>query len=86
VKIDPETPVVTTSPSISGDLFAVVGTQTGQVCARQLDGDTPPDSGPPGWQAGCLDVTPGHPIASSPVIDSGGRVYVVSNSILYEIR
>lgn len=82
VRIVPEGIRATTSPSISGDLFAVVGTETGSVCARRLDDQTP-DSWP---EDGCIALGSDLPIQDSPVIDSRGRVFLVSNASLYAIE
>ena len=82
LRILPEGVRATTSPTISGDLFAVVGSETGSVCARTLDDQTPSD-----WPAdGCIAVGSGLPIQDSPVIDSRGRVFLVSNASLYAIE
>jgi hypothetical protein len=82
VRVLPEGVRASTSPTISGDLFAVVGTETGSVCARRLDDQTP-DSWP---EDGCIDLGSGLPIKDSPVIDSRGRVFLVSNASLYAIE
>jgi outer membrane protein assembly factor BamB len=84
VRILPEGASASTSPSISGDLFAVVGTATGDVCARQLI-----DEAPASWpDGGCVDVEPDsdQAIADSPVVDSRGRIFVLSDSSLYAIQ
>jgi hypothetical protein len=82
VQILPEGVAASTSPSISGDLFALVGTQIGSVCARRLDDETPEDWG----ENGCVEVGTDLPITDSPVVDSRARVFVVSNSSLYAIQ
>ncbi len=72
---------VESSPAIAGDLFAVVGSADGRLCARALDGTVPDD---PAWQSGCINVGNGNPL-SSPVIDRDGNIYVTSNGVLYAI-
>jgi outer membrane protein assembly factor BamB len=74
---------VTASPSVSGDLYALVGTRSGSVCARLLFG-TLPDADT--WQTGCVSVGSGEPIADSPVVDARGRIFVISGSTLYAIE
>ena len=49
---------VETSPIVSGDLFAVVGTTDGRVCARNLDGSLPDgtDATKERWATGCIEI------------------------------
>ncbi len=49
---------VETSPIVSGDFFAVVGTTDGRVCARNLDGSRPDgtDETEERWATGCVEI------------------------------
>jgi outer membrane protein assembly factor BamB len=76
------------SPVVSGDLFAVVGSVDGRLCARHLDGHAPTPtstSTPVRWDDGCIPVGDGQPIQSSPVIDRAGTIYVLAGGILHAI-
>jgi len=85
---------VETSPAVSGDLFAVVGTTDGRVCARALDttvpgidkpGDT--DQNDPWFTGdGCIQLPDDGPILSSPAIGTSGRIYVTTASGIYVIQ
>jgi hypothetical protein len=72
---------VTSSPVLSTDLYGVVGSEDGRLCARRLDETVPEDEV---WQTGCITIAPGKPL-SSPVIDLDGRIYVTSDEKLYAI-
>lgn len=72
---------VSTSPVLSTDLYGVVGTEDGRLCARRLDETVPEDDV---WQTGCLSIAPGKAL-SSPVIDLDGTIYVASDETLYAI-
>jgi outer membrane protein assembly factor BamB len=72
---------VSTSPALSSDLYGVVGTEDGRLCARRLDGTVPEDEI---WQTGCITIAPGKPL-SSPAIDLDGTIYVASDETLYAI-
>lgn len=72
---------VTSSPALSTDLYGVVGTDDGRLCARRLDGTVPEDAV---WQTGCITIAPGKAL-SSPVIDLDGTIYVATDENLYAI-
>jgi hypothetical protein len=72
---------VTSSPSLTTDLYGVVGTDDGRLCARRLDETVPEDEI---WQTGCIMIAPGKAL-SSPVIDLDGTIYVASDEKLYAI-
>jgi hypothetical protein len=72
---------MTSSPVLSTDLYGVVGSEDGRLCARRLDETVPEDEI---WQTGCITIAPGKPL-SSPVIDLDGRIYVTSDEKLYAI-
>jgi len=77
------------SPIISTDLFVVLGTSDGRVCARALDNFTPGQNLTPstaGWVAGCINVGNGSPIRSSPIIGKNSTIYVTTDSGLYVIK
>ena len=96
----PSAPATTipASPVLSGDLFVVVGTEDGRVCARTLDNLVPGqtlDSQTETWRVGqgciTLDPTldPTSPEAatqSSPIIGENGRIYVTTNAGLWVIE
>lgn len=71
-----------TSPTVSADLFAMVGTDAGSLCARQLDGTTPET---PIWQTGCLSLG-GGPVQYPPVTGDDDVIYVVADGTLYAIE
>jgi len=79
---------VDTSPVVSGDLFAIVGTADGRVCARALDNTVPGDDddldNP--WASGCVELGDGLPVLSSPAIGGQSRIYVTTASGLYVIE
>lgn len=79
---------VDTSPVISADLFAAVGTVDGRVCARALDDTVPGDDDDPSnpWLAGCLELGDGLPVLSSPAIGAHNRLYVTTATGLYVIE
>ncbi|MDX2171372.1 MAG: hypothetical protein SF182_30185 [Deltaproteobacteria bacterium] len=85
---------VETSPVVSGDLFAIVGTADGRVCARGLDTSYPgqPDDGTVDpsdpWATGCIDLDPNDdsPVLSSPAIGPHSRIYVTTATGLYAIE
>jgi outer membrane protein assembly factor BamB len=72
---------MTSSPTLSTDLFGVVGSDDGRLCARRLDETVPDDDI---WQTGCITIAPGKAL-SSPVIDLDGNIYVASDEKLYAI-
>jgi outer membrane protein assembly factor BamB len=72
---------VTSSPTLSTDLYGVVGTVDGRLCARRLDETVPEDEI---WATGCITIAPGKAL-SSPVIDLEGNIYVTSDETLYAI-
>lgn len=93
------TPVVGTSLVVSGDLFVVVGTTDGRVCARGLDGSVPGQTlttPTAAWSSGCIyldkeDCATQSPPSScatqsSPSIGENGVIYVTTNTGLYAIR
>lgn len=96
----PSAPATTipASPVLSGDLFVVVGTSDGRVCARTLDNLVPGqtlDSQTETWRdgQGCItldpSVDPGSPEAatrSSPIIGQNGRIYVTTDAGLWVIE
>ena len=96
----PAAPVTTipASPVLTGDLFVVVGTSDGRVCARTLDNLVPGqtlDSPTETWRDGdgciTLDPTldPTSPAAatrSSPIIGQNGRIYVTTDAGLWVIE
>lgn len=81
---------VQTSPAVSGDLFIVVGTADGQVCARAQDNSVPGDdedeTNP--WLDGCVDLDDEEdaPTLSSPIIGPDARIYVTTAAGLYVIE
>jgi outer membrane protein assembly factor BamB len=96
----PSAPATTTpaSPVLSGDLFVVVGTSDGRVCARTLDNLVPGqtlDSQTETWRdgQGCITLDPSlDPMSpesatrSSPIIGQNGRIYVTTDAGLWEIE
>jgi outer membrane protein assembly factor BamB len=74
---------VSASPIVSADLFNIVASEDGLVCARRLDG-TVPDAEV--WQTGCVSIGGGARILSSPILDQNGRIYVSTDLGLYVIR
>jgi len=72
---------VTSSPVLSTDLFGVVGSDDGRLCARRLDEIVPEDDI---WETGCITIAPGKAL-SSPVIDLNGVIYVTSDEMVYAI-
>ena len=79
---------VETSPILSGDLFTVVGTTDGRVCARNVDGSVPgnvDDANNP-WRNGCIELGDGLPVRSSPSIGPNGAILVTTDSGLYTIK
>ena len=79
---------VETSPILSGDLFVVVGTTDGRVCARNVDGSVPgndKDQTNP-WIDGCIELGDGLPVRSSPAIGPSGLIVVTTDSGLYTIK
>lgn len=83
-----ETVHVETSPILSGDLFVVVGTTDGRVCARNVDGTVPGDDNDANnpWKDGCIALGDGLPVRSSPAIGPSGLIAVTTDSGLYTIR
>lgn len=91
-------PTIPASPILSGDLFVVVGTSDGRVCARTLDNLVPGqtlDSPTETWRdgQGCITldpaVDPSSPAAatrSSPIIGQNGRIYVTTDAGLWLIE
>jgi outer membrane protein assembly factor BamB len=81
---------VETSPVVSGDLFAIVGTADGRVCARALDTTVPGDMDNPDnpWILGngCIELGDGLPVLSSPAIGPHSRIYVTTATGLYVIE
>lgn len=79
---------IATSPILSGDLFVVVGTDDGRVCARALDGTVPgdEDDATNPWLGGCIELGDGLPTRSSPAIGPNGRLFVTTESGLYKIE
>lgn len=81
---------VETSPVVSGDLFAIVGTADGRVCARGLDTTVPGDKDNPNnpWIVGngCIELGDGLPVLSSPAIGPHSRIYVTTATGLYVIE
>ncbi len=81
---------VRTSPVVSGDLFAIVGTGDGHVCARALDDTVPGDKDNPSnpWIVGngCIYLGDGLPVLSSPVIGPNSRIYVTTATGIYVIE
>jgi len=91
VAVAGEAVAISGSPIVSGDLYTVIGTQDGRVCARTLDNLVPGhDFTPPTatWQDGngCITVGDGSPIVSSPVIGQNQRIYVTTEAGLYLIK
>lgn len=88
VPVTDDAVTVETSPAISGDLFVVVGTTDGRLCARGLDGTVPGDdddaSNP--WIDGCIALGDGEPVRSSPAIGPNGRLFITTDSGLYKIE
>lgn len=96
----PSAPATTipASPVLSGDLFVVVGTSDGRVCARTLDNLVPGqtlDSPTETWRdgEGCITldptIDPTSPDAStrsSPIIGQNGRIYVTTDAGLWVIE
>jgi len=79
---------IESSPVVSGDLFAIVGTTDGRVCARGLDNTVPgddSDSKNP-WLGGCIDLGDGLPVLSSPAIGQDSRIYVTTATGVYVIE
>jgi hypothetical protein len=77
-----------TSPVISADLFVVVGTDDGRLCARTLNDLTPGyDLSPPTplWASGCVALGD-RPTRSSPAIGKNGVIYVTTDAGLYIIK
>lgn len=72
---------VSSSPALSTDLYGVVGTDDGRLCARRLDEIVPEEEI---WATGCITIAPGKRL-SSPVIDLDGTIYVASDEKLYAI-
>ena len=81
--IGPDPVPVQTSPAISSEAFAVVGSADGRVCARSFQGLVPED---PAWEDGCVAIGDDLPTRSSPAIGSDGVIYITTDSGLYEIR
>lgn len=79
---------VETSPILSGDLFVVVGTTDGRVCARNVDGSIPGNDKDPTnpWINGCIELGDGLPVRSSPAIGPSGLILVTTDSGLYTIK
>lgn len=79
---------VETSPAVSSDLFVVVGTTDGRVCARNLDETVPGDKNDANnpWNSGCIDLGDGLPVRSSPAIGTGGAILVTTDSGLYIVK
>ncbi|MGH7787934.1 MAG: PQQ-binding-like beta-propeller repeat protein [Candidatus Binatia bacterium] len=84
---------VQTSPIVSGDVFIVVGTADGQVCARAQDDTVPNDEAEEKnpWINGCVDLDgpdddENLPTLSSPIIGPNGRIYVTTAKGLYVIE
>ncbi len=79
---------IRSSPAVSADLYVVVGTEDGRVCAKQPTGLAPTGAG---WQNGCVTVREQHAVRSSPVIatrvgDDFGTIYVTTDDgFLYAI-
>jgi hypothetical protein len=91
VQVAGEPVAISGSPVESSDLYTVIGTQDGRVCARTLDNLVPGhDFTPPTatWQDGngCITVGDGSPIVSSPVIGQNQRIYVTTEAGLYLIK
>jgi hypothetical protein len=72
---------VTSSPALSTDLYGVVGTDDGRLCARRLDEIVPEAEI---WATGCITIAAGKAL-SSPVIDLDGTIYVATDEKLYAI-
>jgi PQQ-like domain len=81
--------VVRNSPILSADLFVIVGTEDGQICARNVDGTVPGDDSDVDnpWLSGCIKLLddPG-PVLSSPAIGPGGSIFVTTERGLYLIK
>lgn len=79
---------VLTSPVLSGDLFVLVGTDDGRLCARALDGTVPGDEDDAAnpWLDGCIELGDGLPVRSSPAIGPNGRIFVTTASGLYKVE
>jgi hypothetical protein len=79
---------VEASPALSADLFVVVGTTDGRVCARNLDNTVPGDDDDQAnpWLSGCIALGDGQPVRSSPAIGPGGAIHVTTDSGLYIIK
>lgn len=87
----PDVPIaVTTSPAVSGDLFVVVGTIDGRICARALDGTVPGEtleSPTANWLSGCIQLPDDlGPTRSSPIIGAKGEIFVTTDKGLYVIE
>jgi outer membrane protein assembly factor BamB len=88
VPVTDEAVRVETSPALSGDLFVIVGTTDGRVCARNLDTTVPGDDDDAAnpWLSGCIALGDGRPVRSSPSIGPGGAIHVTTDSGLYIIK
>jgi hypothetical protein len=91
VNLSTDTPVrVETSPILTGDLFVLVGTTDGRICARNVDGTVPGDDDDPNnpWimGGGCIELGDGLPVRSSPAIGPGGSIFVTTDTGLYLIK
>jgi hypothetical protein len=91
VQVAGEAVALSASPIVSSDLYTLIGTQDGRVCARTLDNLVPGhDFTPPTatWQDGngCITVGDGSPIVSSPIIGQGQKIYVTTEAGLYLIK
>jgi outer membrane protein assembly factor BamB len=88
ISVTNDTVKVETSPALSGDLFVIVGTTDGRVCARNLDTTVPGDDADTAnpWLSGCIPLGDGLPIRSSPAIGPGGAIHVTTDSGLYIIK
>lgn len=88
IPVTNDTVKVETSPVLSGDLFVIVGTTDGRVCARNLDTTVPGDDADTAnpWLSGCISLGDGLPVRSSPAIGPGGAIHVTTDSGLYIIK
>lgn len=89
---------VDTSPALSPDAFAVVGTRDGRICARTLNNLIPGqtlDNPTETWMAGngCIEIDstlaatdPRRATRSSAIIGESGVIYVTNGKGLYEIK
>jgi len=82
---------ITTSPIVSADQFAVVGTTDGQVCARSLANLVPGQdvqNSNAAWAAnGCIALGgDANASRSSPVIGLNGEIYLTTDAGLYIIK